>query len=172
MSEEIDSLQRRCSNIDLAQVRIREMLCAALSIAEDELPFAGELIQVREDERAWEGAAERLLRGFGLALLVPEAHYAAVAAWVDRQHLGARLVYFHVRPRKAAPAAGLHPQSLVRKLVVKPDSPLCDWAVPRWRPSRDARRRLATASNQAPVKTQWTCTAYSNKDMQTYDMQN
>jgi uncharacterized protein YPO0396 len=127
LSEEIDSLQRRRSNIDLAQVRIREMLCAALSIAEDELPFAGELIQVREEERTWEGAAERLLRGFGLALLVPEAHYAAVATWVDRQHLGARLVYFHVRPRKPAPGAGLHPQSLVRKLVVKPDSPLCDW---------------------------------------------
>jgi len=89
LSEEIESLQRRKSNIDAAQVRIRDALCAALAIAEDQLPFAGELIQVREDERAWEGAAERLLRGFGLALLVPDAHYKAVAEWVDRQHLGA-----------------------------------------------------------------------------------
>ncbi len=127
LSQEIDSLQRRRSNIDAAQVRIREALCAALSIAEEELPFAGELIQVRDEERAWEGAAERLLRGFGLALLVPDAHYRSVADWVDRQHLGARLVYFHVRPRKAAPAASLHPQSLVRKLVIKPDSPHYDW---------------------------------------------
>jgi uncharacterized protein YPO0396 len=102
-------------------------LCSALAIGEDELPFAGELIQVREDEREWEGAAERLLRGFGLALLVPDAHYRAVADWVDRQHLGARLVYFRVRPRKAQPGAGLHPQSLVRKLVIKPDSPHYEW---------------------------------------------
>ena len=127
LTEEIDSLQRRKSNIDAAQIRIREALCAALSIGDDELPFAGELLQVREDERDWQGAAERLLRGFGLALLVPDAHYRAVAEWVDRQHLGARLVYFHVRARKATQAAPLHPQSLVRKLVIKPDSPHYDW---------------------------------------------
>ena len=127
LSDEIDSLARRKSNIPAAQVLIRDALCAALAIAEDELPFAGELIQVREDARDWEGAAERLLRGFGLSLLVPDAHYQAVASWVNRQHLGARLVYFHVRARKSAPDAALHPQSLVRKLVIKPDSPHYEW---------------------------------------------
>ena len=85
LSDEITSLQQRKSNIDASQVRIRAALCAALSIDEDDLPFAGELLQVRDDERAWEGAAERLLRGFGLALLVPDAHYQAVSGWVDRQ---------------------------------------------------------------------------------------
>jgi uncharacterized protein YPO0396 len=142
LSDEIDSLQRRKSNIDAAQIRIRDALCAALAIGEDELPFAGELLQVREDERDWEGAAERLLRGFGLALLVPEAHYKAVAAWVDRQHLGARLVYFNVRQRQAGHGAGgasLHPQSLVRKLVVKPDSPLYEWL------EQELRRRFDVA---------------------------
>ncbi|MDF9393716.1 MULTISPECIES: ATP-binding protein [Methylococcus] len=127
LSDEIDSLQRRKSNIDAAQIRIRDALCSALAIGEGELPFAGELIQVRDDERDWEGAAERLLRGFGLSLLVPDAHYKAVADWVDRQHLGARLVYFHVRPRKAAQGTVLHPQSLVKKLVIKPDSPHYEW---------------------------------------------
>jgi uncharacterized protein YPO0396 len=127
LSDEITSLQQRKSNIDATQVRIRAALCAALSIDEDALPFAGELLQVRDDERPWEGAAERLLRGFGLAMLVPDAHYQAVADWVDRQHLGARLVYFHVRLRKAAAHGPLHPHSLVRKLVIKPDSPHHEW---------------------------------------------
>lgn len=127
LTEEIESLQRRKSNIDAAQIRIRDALCVALSIGENELPFAGELIQVREDERDWQGAAERLLRGFGLSLLVPDAHYKAVAEWVNREHLGARLVYFHVRPKKATQGASLHPQSLVRKLVIKPDSPHYEW---------------------------------------------
>lgn len=127
LSDEITSLQQRKSNIDATQVRIRAALCAALSIDEDTLPFAGELLQVRDDERPWEGAAERLLRGFGLAMLVPDVHYQAVADWVDRQHLGARLVYFHVRPRKAAAHGPLHPHSLVRKLVIKPDSPHHEW---------------------------------------------
>jgi len=127
LNAEIDSLARRKSNIDAAQVRIREALCAALSIEEEDLPFTGELIQVREDERDWEGAAERLLHGFGLSLLVPDTHYKAVADWVERQHLGARLVYFHVRFRKPAHIASPHPQSLVRKLLIKPDTPHYDW---------------------------------------------
>ena len=127
LSEEIDSLARRKSNIDAAQVRIREALCEVLAIPEDELPFAGELIQVRDDEVDWQGAAERLLRGFGLSLLVPETHYRAVSEWVNRQHLGARLVYFHVRPRRNAHSGDLHPHSLFRKLIVKPDTPHHDW---------------------------------------------
>jgi uncharacterized protein YPO0396 len=127
LQAEIDSLRRRRSNIDDQQVQIRAALCEALGVDESELPFAGELVQVREEERDWEGAAERLLRGFGLALLVPEARYAAVAEWVDRTRLRGRLVYFHVRPRRGAETRELHPDSLVRKLALKPDSPYYDW---------------------------------------------
>ena len=124
---EIDSLKRRRSNIDDQQIQLRAAMCAALGLNVDDMPFAGELIQVRDDERDWEGAAERLLRGFGLALLVPDAHYKAVAEWVDGAHLRGRLVYFHVRPRKAADLPDLHRDSLVRKLAIKPDSPFYDW---------------------------------------------
>lgn len=127
LSAEIDSLKRRRSNIDDHQIQIRNALCSALGLDPDDMPFAGELIQVRDDERDWEGAAERLLRGFGLSLLVPDAHYKAVAEWVDHSHLRGRLVYFHVRPRKAGEAVELHRDSLVRKLSIKPDSPHYDW---------------------------------------------
>ena len=127
LSGEIDSLKLRRSNIDDQQIQIRAAMCAALSLNVDDMPFTGELIQVRDDERDWEGAAERLLRGFGLALLVPDAHYKAVAEWVDGAHLRGRLVYFHVRPRKTAELPDLHRDSLVRKLAIKPDSPHYDW---------------------------------------------
>lgn len=127
LTAEIDSLRQRRSNIDDQQIRIRAALCAALNLDEDDMPFAGELIQVRDEERDWEGAAERLLRGFGLALLVPDAHYRAVAEWVDGSHLRGRLVYFHVRPRRTAELPDLHRDSLVRKLIIKPDSPHYDW---------------------------------------------
>ncbi len=126
-SAEIDSLKRRRSNIDDQQIQIRAALCTALDLNVDDMPFAGELIQVRDDERDWEGAAERLLRGFGLALLVPDAHYKAVAEWVDGAHLRGRLVYFQVRARKAADLPDLHRDSLIRKLAIKPDSPYYDW---------------------------------------------
>jgi uncharacterized protein YPO0396 len=126
-STEIDSLKRRVSNIDDRQIQIRAALCDALGLAASEMPFAGELIQVRDEARDWEGAAERLLRGFGLALLVPDAHYQAVAEWVDSAQLRGRLVYFHVRARKAAALPELHRDSLVRKLAIKKESSHYDW---------------------------------------------
>ena len=130
LAGEIESLQERRSNIDAQQIAMRGALSAALRLDEAEMPFAGELIQVRDDERDWEGAAERMLRNFGLSLLVPDEHYAVVSAWVDRTHLKGRLVYFRVRAaRKDArgDTSALHADSLVRKLAVKPDSPFYGW---------------------------------------------
>lgn len=127
LDEELAGLKARRSNIDQAQIAMRRMLCAALHLAEEDMPFVGELIQVREEEKDWEGAAERLLRNFGLSLLVPDRHYARVAEWVDRTHLKGRLVYFRLREAGRAASTTLHPDSLVRKLVIKPDTPHYDW---------------------------------------------
>ena len=127
MKTEITGLKARVSNIDEKQIAMRRTLCQALDLAEEEMPFAGELLQVREDERDWEGAIERLLHGFGLSLLVPDRYYAKVAEWVDHTHLRGRLVYFRVREGVRGELPSLHPDSLVRKLQVKPDSPFYDW---------------------------------------------
>jgi uncharacterized protein YPO0396 len=124
---EITGLKARVSNIDEKQIALRRSLCQALDLAEEEMPFAGELLQVREDERDWEGAIERLLHGFGLSLLVPDRCYAKVAEWVDQTHLRGRLVYFRVRAGVRGELPSLHPESLVRRLQVKPDSPFYDW---------------------------------------------
>ena len=128
LSAEIRSLKTRRSNITADQIALRTALCEALKLNEDDMPFAGELVQVREEERDWEGAAERLMRSFGLSLLVPDAHYAAVADWVDRTHLRGRLVYYRVRATgKRGELPDLHRDSLARKLSIKPDSPFYDW---------------------------------------------
>lgn len=50
LGKELDSLRRRRSNIPEAQVAIREALCTTLSLPEDAIPFAGELIRVRPEE--------------------------------------------------------------------------------------------------------------------------
>ncbi|MDA8239369.1 MAG: hypothetical protein M0Z67_03235 [Nitrospiraceae bacterium] len=126
LGAELKSLKSRRSNIPGEQVAMRSHISAALNLPESEMPFAGELIQVRDEERQWEGAAERLLRNFGLSLLVPDGHYAQVAGWVDSTHLKGRLVYFRVR-KAARDLPGLQRDSLVRKLAIKPDSPFYDW---------------------------------------------
>ena len=131
LSAEIRSLKARRSNIPADQIALRTTLCSALKLNEDDLHFAGELIQVREEERDWEGAAERLLRGFGLSLLVPDTHYAAVADWVDKTHLRGRLVYFRINANRQTgrnkDLPELHRDSLARKLSIKPESDCYDW---------------------------------------------
>lgn len=127
VSAEIASLRLRRSNLPSDVVAIRRQLCEALALAEEDIPFAGELLQVGDDAADWEGAVERVLRAFGLSLIVPDRYYSAVAAWVDRTHLQGRLVYYRVRDQQAVGVSGLHPQSLVRKLIIKPDSVYYRW---------------------------------------------
>jgi uncharacterized protein YPO0396 len=127
ISHEIESLRKRRSNIPANILALRDSLCQTLRLDEADLPFAGELIEVREEERSWEGAAERVLHNYGLSLLVPDDHYARVAEWVDRTHLRGRLVYYRVRERRPASLPELYPHSLVRKLAIRPDSPFYAW---------------------------------------------
>lgn len=127
LSAEIKSLKSRKNNIPRAQVAMRADLCAALNVEEAALPFAGELLQVQEKERDWEGAIERRLRSFGLSLLVPDQHYAAVVDWVERTRLQGRLVYFRIRKTKSHDTITSDRNSLIRKIAIKPDSSFYDW---------------------------------------------
>ncbi|MDQ6993004.1 MAG: ATP-binding protein [Mariprofundus sp.] len=123
---ELKGLKQRKSNISEQQVAIRSRLCAALGLDEEAMPFAGELIQVRENERDWQGAAERLLHNFALSLLVADEHYTQVAEWVNQNQLHGRLVYFRVRAQPQT-ASRWSENSLLHKLEVKPDSLFYAW---------------------------------------------
>jgi len=127
LNGEIESLQHRRSNIDTKQISIRKKMCAALQVTEEDLPFAGELLQVRDEERLWEGAMERLLRNFALSLLVPDRLYPAVSNWVDQTNLRGRIVYFRIGTRTPTIRTTLHPDSLVRKIAIKADSECYPW---------------------------------------------
>ncbi|MDZ7887686.1 MAG: ATP-binding protein [Mycobacterium sp.] len=101
LSAEIASLEERTDNLPHEQVAMRAELCAALGLTAEDLPYAGELLDVYEEHAQWRGAAERVLRGFALSLLVPQRHYDAVAGWVNARRLtvagrGAKLVYERV----------------------------------------------------------------------------
>ena len=78
VNAELISLREHPNNIPKRQLDLRAWMCRELRLDELALPFAGELMAVRPAEADWEGAAERLLRGFALSVLVPEQHYAAV----------------------------------------------------------------------------------------------
>jgi uncharacterized protein YPO0396 len=127
LEHELASLRGRRSNIRTDMLKIRSDLARGADVEEAALPFAGELIQVRPEERVWEGAAERVLHGFGISMLVPDRLYGAVAAWVNANHLGGRLVYLRVLEGRHRTGRGAVHGTLAHKLSVKPDSEFRDW---------------------------------------------
>ncbi|MER3386870.1 MAG: ATP-binding protein [Microcella pacifica] len=120
---EIESLSTRRNNLPADLDRVRRSVCDALSLDPEEIPFAGELLAVLPAYSAWRGAAERVLRGFALTMLVPQQHYATVSQWVNDNRLNARLVYRRVPERRvrAMPAA-LSGRRLVDVIDIEPGS--------------------------------------------------
>lgn len=125
---EVRAMERQRSNIPARLLDVRARMAQALGLADERLPFAGELLQVRADQAAWQGAIERVLGGFARALLVDDRHYAAVTAWLEDNDTGERLFYNRMLPQAAAVRAP-GPSSLVRKLDIAPGlaTPLADW---------------------------------------------
>lgn len=127
-NQELNSLRGRSSNIDRKYVDLRTALCKDLHLKPELLPFAGELMEVRESESPWEGALERLLHSFALSMLVPKEQYKAVATWMDANQLHLKLVYYAVDTKKSLPSAPqLHPSSAVKKLFIKEGTPYRSW---------------------------------------------
>ncbi len=130
VNAELRSLQSRRNNLPSQILGVRKQLCDDLRIDGEEIPFAGELVQVREDAAEWEGAAERVMHGFALSMLVPTSYYERVAAWINDHHLGARLVYYRVPAAIVTPPlpdrGGGFPL-LLDQLEVKPDTTFRSW---------------------------------------------
>jgi uncharacterized protein YPO0396 len=128
VNAELRSLQQRKTNIPKQSLDLRTRLCSELRLAEDDLPFAGELIAVLPAESDWEGAAERLLRSFALSVLVPDRHYPAVSDWINARHLHGRIVYYRVPVTTggASPLPVPGGRSLVTKLEIR-DTPFAPW---------------------------------------------
>jgi uncharacterized protein YPO0396 len=126
VNSEIVSLRARKTNIPHSALALRQTLCRELELPEQSLPFAGELIEVRAAEAEWEGAAERLLHGFALSILVPGEHYTAVSGWVNERHLGTRVVYYRAVTNAAPPDARPAGRLLYGKLNFK-DTEFAGW---------------------------------------------
>ena len=76
---------------------MRQFIADGAGVDVADLPFAGELMEVRQEfDAQWRGALERLLRGFGLSLLVPEALYSRVNHFINDNDLRGRVVYHRV----------------------------------------------------------------------------
>jgi uncharacterized protein YPO0396 len=97
LAGELETLRKHRVLIPREFVAIREAISAVTGVPIKDLPFAGELIEVKSEFREWTGAIERLLHQFGVSLVVPERHSLLVAQFVNKRHLGIRFT-FHRAP--------------------------------------------------------------------------
>jgi len=101
--DELESVERHRVNIPREFLAIRSRVSRAVGVPPETMPFAGELIEVRSAYEDWIGAIERLLRSFGLSLLVPEELYRPAAEFINATPLGLRLTFHRVPTRSVTP---------------------------------------------------------------------
>ncbi|XHR27494.1 MAG: ATP-binding protein [Chthoniobacteraceae bacterium] len=119
---EVEALKRQPSNIPAVMLELRRSIALAIGISEGELPFAGELIEVKPDEAPWQGVIERVMHGFALSVLVEERHYAALAGYINGTDLHNRLVYYRTARLESRETKPVGVNSLVLKLNIKEGS--------------------------------------------------
>lgn len=126
LESELSSLHQRRSNLNTRLVAARELVAERAGIPVQALPFAGELMQVREEFSAWTGAIERVLRPLSSVLLVLEAHLPKIRDAVNELFLGARLVYEAIPQRVEPPRPTASERSLLSRVEVA-DHPMSQW---------------------------------------------
>ena len=86
-------LQQHKNNISGRVAEIRDEILEAVGATTEEIPFIGDLLCVKDDERDWEYSIERILHNFALRLVVPEKYYKQVNEYVNGHNLRGRIVY-------------------------------------------------------------------------------
>ncbi|UYQ92841.1 AAA family ATPase [Chitinophaga horti] len=129
IEENIASLQARRNRIPQELVHVRARLVELLETGEDELPFVGELLKVKDGESHWEDAIERVLHSFSMQLLIPEKYNKAVNHFVHTNNLRTKLVYQRIDGRgsdtlKRWPTGN---DELVNKLDIKQSGAYSKW---------------------------------------------
>ena len=119
IDEELRHLRGAKSNIPLKLHDIRRDIARHTGLTLADLPFIGELINVKPAEAEWRGAIERLLRGYARTLLVDKRHVPAISEYLEGRHLGLRFQYDGVPEEVEVPQKSLNERSLVRKVEVE-----------------------------------------------------
>ncbi|MDA2891955.1 SbcC/MukB-like Walker B domain-containing protein [Mycolicibacterium sp. BiH015] len=78
---------------------MREQICAAVGVDAVDLPYIAELMDLKPDQTRWRTAVEKVLRGVGLRLMVPDQHWSKVLQFVNETNMRGRLQLHHVRAK-------------------------------------------------------------------------
>ncbi len=124
----IDTLLKNKNNISGREAEIRDEILQAVGATANEIPFIGELIRVKDNEKDWENSIEKILHNFGLRLIIPERYYKPVSEYVNSHNLRGRIVYH--RYEETSSLRGFlnpPPNCLLNKLEFNTKSPYWSW---------------------------------------------
>jgi len=123
---ERDALRATGSLIPVRAQERREVIARGAEADPSDLPYAAELIDIADGEERWRPAAEKVLRSFGLRLLVPERIKDKVTAFIDENDMHGIVEYSIVT---AASSHQPRPEdaTLAAKLTVDTDHPSGRW---------------------------------------------
>jgi uncharacterized protein YPO0396 len=107
------------SNLDPAYLLFRSALAQQLELAEDQLPFVAELVEVKPEHARWRGAIERAIGGQRLRVMVPAAAMDNALAWINQRHNQLHVRLLEVHP--PAHTAEFFADGYTRKLNYKPN---------------------------------------------------
>jgi len=124
--EELRDIEARPdSNIPAIYQRLREDISSSLDIPKNDLMFIGELIDIKEDEREWQGAIERALGGLRLTLTAPNHKFPMITKWLNTRH-----TKLYVRLQVVKNVSGqvdFKPDGILKKLQWR-QHPYREWA--------------------------------------------
>jgi uncharacterized protein YPO0396 len=104
----------------------RQAIADGAGVPVADLAYAAELIDVDPAEERWRPAAERVLRGYGLRLLVPQRHADAVRRFIDGNRMRG-VVEYSIVPSTVDTSDGPRPGTLAATLVVDDTHPMGGW---------------------------------------------
>lgn len=128
LDTELRSLRARPDLIPERDRQMRLFIAKGSGVDAADLPFAGELMNVKDEYQAqWRGALERLLHNFGLSLLIPEHLYSRVNRFINDNNLRGRVAYHRV----PASVPGFPPSHdanrVIERMDLKVGHPLSRW---------------------------------------------
>ncbi len=117
--QEQKSLLARTSNIPDQCLRARAYLLDELRLKPDDLPFVGELAQVKSSATEWTGAIERIMHSFALGMVVRRDLRERVDAFVHAHRQRGFVAYHAVPDQIGAPNPRLPDDAVSNKLELK-----------------------------------------------------
>jgi uncharacterized protein YPO0396 len=125
-SKELRALEAAGSLIPHRHLERRAEIAHGAGVPIEQLPYAAELIDVAADQQRWRPAAERVLRSFGLRLLVPAQYRERVGDHID-QHDMRGVVEYTIVTAASSHQPKPRPDTLAAKLAVDTGTPVGAW---------------------------------------------